>query len=189
MKKMNIKLLILFTLSVILPSSCKKNNVYDEMPVGKDLSIAYEKLLKQNKLEKDSTESIYDIGASFVIYPDNKVEQNQTSVYIIVSQNKKGVYKYIYNMTTDRFDSYKVNSVDSVEKLFAHQVFSSFEILDIVRDSLLQKSSMPNPQITNIRFYINSALNKPEVEGIIEDVYKPNNSKIFISDINGNINK
>lgn len=159
------------------------------MPAGKDLTIAYKKLLKQNKLEKDSTESFLDIGASFIIYPDNKVDQNQSSVYVIVSQKEKGVYKYIYNLTTDKFDSYSLNSVDSLGQLFAHQIFPSFESMDAIRGGLLKNTGMSAPQITSIRFYINFVLNKPEIETIIEDVESPDNSKIFVSDINGNLIK
>lgn len=187
MKKENILFTTVFCLFILLLASCKKNNIYDEMPLGKDLTIAYEKLLKEYKLEKDSTKSFYEIGASFVVYPDNKVEQNQASVYIIVEQKDKGYYKYIYNMTTDKLDSYSVNIADSFGPVFAHQLFPSFENLDFVRDSLLKKAEMVNPQIANLRFYINSDSGKPEIEAIIEDVKNPDNSKTLVSDISGHI--
>ncbi len=186
MKRKNTIFAAVFSLFIILLISCKNNNVYDEMPAGKELTVAYEKLLNQNKLVKDSSASFFDIGASFVIYPDNKVEQNQASVYIIVSQPSKGVYKYLYNMTTDKFDSYQLNSADSLGVLFSHQLFPSFDQLDAVRDSLLRRGEINNPQISNLRFYINSVSSRPEVEVIMEDVDNPDNSQIYISDINNN---
>lgn len=182
MKSKNIILGAFCMLVVGLLFSCKNDNVYDEMPVGKDLAVAYEKLLKQNKLTKDSTECFLEIGSNFVIYPDNKVEQNQASVYIIVDQKGKGLYKYIYNMTSDKFDSYNVKMEDdSVSGFFAHQIFPSFESLDIVRDSLLKKSEIANPKIANLRFYISPLSNRPEVEAVVEDIDNPDNSKTITS--------
>lgn len=186
MKRKNTIFAAVFSLFIILLISCKNNNVYDEMPTGKELTVAYEKLLKQNKLVKDSSASFFDIGASFVIYPDNKVEQNQASVYIIVSQPSKGVYKYLYNMTTDKFDSYQLNSADSLGVLFSHQIFPSFDQLDAVRDSLVRRGEINKPQISNLRFYINQVSTRPEIEVIMEDVDNPDNSQIYISDINNN---
>lgn len=183
MRKKNVLISIVSCLFILLLVSCRKNTIYDEMPQGKDLTVAYDKLLKKNKLEKDSTASFVDIGANFVIYPDNKVEQNQASVYVVFSRKEKGVFKYIYNMTTGKFDSYEVNSVDSLSQLFPHQVFPSFERLDLVRESLLKQSDISNPQIASIRFYINPVLNKSEIETIIEDIDNPNNSKVIISAI------
>lgn len=151
------------------------------MPVGKDLTVAYEKLLKQNKLEKDSSECLFEIGSNFVLYPDNKVEQNQASVYIVVEQKGKGLYKYIYNMTTDKFDSYNVNTADSASILFSHQIFPSFESLDAVRERLVKKADIANPKVANLRFYMNPASHKTEVEAIVEDVDNPHNSKTVVS--------
>lgn len=182
MKKKDIIFSAVLLFSFLLVS-CHKNTIYDDMPAGSHLSVAYNKLLKKNKLERDSTASFVDIGANFVIYPDNKVEQNQASVYIVFSQKEKGVFKYIYNMTTDKFDSYEVNWNDSLGSLFPHQLFPSFESLDAIRDSLLREVGISNPQIANIRFYINPALNRPEIETIVEDTDNPANSKVVVSAI------
>lgn len=187
MKRKNTIFTAVFSLFIILLISCKNNNVYDEMPTGKELAVAYEKLLKQNNLVRDSSASFFDIGASFVIYPDNKVEQNQASVYITASQPNRGVCRYIYNMTTDKFDSYQLNYADSLGVLFSRQIFPSFEQLDVVRGSLLRRKEVNHPQISNIRFYMNSLSIKPEIEVIVEDVENPDSSQIYISDINGNI--
>ena len=92
-------------------------------------------------------------------------------------------------MTTDKFDSYQVNPSDSLGVLFSHQMFSSFDKLDIVRDSLLRRGEVNHPQISNIRFYLNSLTTKSEVEVIMEDVDNPDNSRVYISDINGNLIK
>ncbi|PXV63339.1 hypothetical protein CLV62_11456 [Dysgonomonas alginatilytica] len=177
MKKKNIIFPAFCVLVVCLLFSCKSDNIYDEMPAGKELTVAYEKLLKQNKLAKDSTECFLEIGSNFVIYPDNKVEQNQAAVYIIVERRGKGLYKYIYNMTSDKFDSYNISPADSVGGLFSHRIFPSFEDLDAVRDSLLKKSEIANPKIANLRFYISESSRKPEVEAIVEDIDNPGNSK------------
>lgn len=179
-------LVVISSLLIVLVS-CSNRNVYDELPSNEDLTVAYGKLLKHNKLDRDSSNSFLDVGASFIIYPNNEVEKNLASVYITVCKDEGEAYKYIYNMTTETYDSYKVNSLDSLTKCFSNLQFSSFDILDVVRTGLLAKEGMNKPQISNIRFYINASFNKPEVETTIEDVDFPGNSRTFISDLEANI--
>lgn len=183
MKKITLLLPTLCLLLVWALVSCKNKNIYYEMPSGKELDIAYKKLLEQNDLAKDSAVHFLEIGSHFVIYPGNKPEHNQASVYIIVDQEEKGMYRYIYNMTVDKFDSYTVNSTDSSGVLFSPQIFPSFERLDAERDSLLKTADIAHPKIVHLRFYPNRVSHKPELGAMIEDVDKPYNSKTVVLDV------